>query len=236
MQWISSHIGKNVGNQTVGTEGSAGRWRAPCSLGHVQLWEDSAPLPACSGGSSCFLRGIYAFPIDILWFFSLFLPSNNFRSARCFLFNRTLTTKRYFIGCIVINLVETTFSAGQDSWPSWCLSMTSKPHKSNPDLTYWQSLPDGRVIPLTQDAKKEHCVRILKQLAKNYFSVAYCYWHFLRKHMYTCWMLLHEPTKSFYFKCKQSSLKKKRVEWASGETFFFLHFPSGDYDLGWDFL
>lgn len=166
MQRILSHIGTTVGNQTVGTQGSAGRWRASCFFGHVQLWEDTAPLPACSGGSSCFLQCIYAFPIDIVLFFYLFLPSNNLWSTRSFLFNRILTTKRYCMGCIVINLVETTFSAGWDSrW--WCLSTTSKPYKSNPDLTYCRSLPDGRVIPLSQDAKKEQHVRILKQLAEN---------------------------------------------------------------------
>lgn len=97
-------------------------------------------------------------------------PPINPWMARCFLFNKTLRAERYFTGCIEINLVETIFSAGQDSW-WWCLSMVSKPYTLNPDLSYCQSLPDRRVVPLSLKAKKEHHVRFLKQLAENSFSV-----------------------------------------------------------------
>lgn len=100
--------------------------------------------------------------------FFLCPPINPWR-ARCFLFNKTLRAERYFTGHIEINLVETIFSAGQGSW--WWLSMASKPYRLNSDLSYCQSLPDRRVVPLPLKAEKEHHVRFLKKLAENSFSV-----------------------------------------------------------------
>lgn len=60
-----------------------------------------------------------------------------------------------------------------------------------------------------------------------------CYWPFLRKHRYICWMLLSEPIKSFHFKSKQSSLEKTKqkkkksrmsIRWNFIFSFFLFFF------------